>query len=158
MVSTLYPNPRGQGALNRVWGASTASTVRLGKILLNKRCGEGPFQWGQIIFLGCYLSVAPLRCSTLGQAPGLTHKHQTRLEKLDRHKHSSLFKKSVNQGQKSFIKLPTGLKLFAVLIYCYFKVIMSFCVIKSYYLGNYCGMAVKSHRICVTTAIKHNLT
>ncbi len=25
--STPYPNPRGQGALNRVWSASAASTV-----------------------------------------------------------------------------------------------------------------------------------
>ncbi len=31
MVLTLYPDPRGQGALNRVWGASTASTARVGK-------------------------------------------------------------------------------------------------------------------------------
>jgi hypothetical protein len=31
MVLTLYPTPLGQRALNRVWGASIASTVRLGK-------------------------------------------------------------------------------------------------------------------------------
>jgi hypothetical protein len=31
MVLTLYPDPQGKGALNRVWGASIASTVRLGK-------------------------------------------------------------------------------------------------------------------------------
>jgi hypothetical protein len=33
MVSTLYP----RGALNRVWGASTASTVRLGKNLIKQK-------------------------------------------------------------------------------------------------------------------------
>ncbi len=31
---------------------------------------------------GAYLTEAPFRCSTLGQAPDLTHKHQTRLERL----------------------------------------------------------------------------
>jgi hypothetical protein len=31
IVLTLYPDPQGQGALNRVWGASIASIVRLGK-------------------------------------------------------------------------------------------------------------------------------
>ncbi len=39
---------------------------------------------------GAYLSKAPFRCSTLGQDPGLTHKHQTRLERLASDKHSSL--------------------------------------------------------------------
>ncbi len=31
---------------------------------------------------GAYPSEEPIMCSTLGQAPGLTHKHQTRLERL----------------------------------------------------------------------------
>jgi hypothetical protein len=30
-VATPYPHPRGQMALNRVWPASAASTVRLGE-------------------------------------------------------------------------------------------------------------------------------
>jgi hypothetical protein len=30
-VATPYPHPRGQGALNRVWPASAASTIRLGE-------------------------------------------------------------------------------------------------------------------------------
>ncbi len=34
----------------------------------------------------------------------------------------------------------------------------SFCVIKPYYLGNYCGTAVNYHGIYVTNVIKHNLT
>jgi len=33
---------------------------------------------------------------------GRTHKHQTRLEMLARDKHSSLLRKFVNYGQKSF--------------------------------------------------------
>ncbi len=37
IVLTLYPDPRGQGALNRVWGASIASTVRLGKKILKQK-------------------------------------------------------------------------------------------------------------------------
>jgi hypothetical protein len=37
MVSTLYPDPQGQGALNRVWRASTASTVRLGKKFIKQK-------------------------------------------------------------------------------------------------------------------------
>ncbi len=40
--------------------------------------------------------------------PEPTHKHQTRLEKLARDKHSSLIKKSANYGQKSFITLGPG--------------------------------------------------
>jgi hypothetical protein len=32
-----------------------------------------------------------------------------------------------------------------MVIYCHSTVILSFCVIKLYYLGNYCGMAVNYH-------------
>ena len=42
------------------------------------------------------------RCSTQGQAPGLTHKHLTGLEKLARDKHSGLLRKFVNYQQKKF--------------------------------------------------------
>jgi hypothetical protein len=55
--------------------------------------------------VGAYPSEAPLSCSTLGWAPGLTHKHQTRLERFARDKRSSLLRKSVINGQKSFITL-----------------------------------------------------
>ncbi len=40
-----------------------------------------------------YPSKAPVKCSILGQAPGLTHKHMTSLGRLARDKHSSLFGK-----------------------------------------------------------------
>ncbi len=49
-----------------------------------------------------YPSEAPFRCSTPGQAPGLTRTHQTRLERLARDKHSSLLQRSVNYGRKRF--------------------------------------------------------
>jgi hypothetical protein len=51
--------------------------------------------------VGAYMSESPFRCSTLGWAPGLTHKHYTRLEKLARDKH--LLRKSVNYGQKKVL-------------------------------------------------------
>ncbi len=63
-----------------------------------------PFQHS-LVFAGkaeTYPSDAPLKCSTLGSAPGLTHKYKTRLERLARDKHSSLLRKSVNYGSKKF--------------------------------------------------------
>ncbi len=44
-----------------------------------------------------------IRCSTLGWAPGLTHKHNSRLERSARDKHSSLLRTFVNYGRNSFI-------------------------------------------------------
>jgi hypothetical protein len=38
----------------------------------------------------------------LGQAPGLTHKHYTRLERLAKDKHSSIVQKPVKYGCKKF--------------------------------------------------------
>ncbi len=58
---------------------------------------------------GTYLSEALSRCSTLEQAPGLTHNHQTRLERLARNKQSHLLRKFVNCGQKSFLYVPEGM-------------------------------------------------
>ncbi len=39
---------------------------------------------------GAYLSEAPLRCSNIELAPGLTHKHKAKLDKPARNKHFSL--------------------------------------------------------------------
>jgi hypothetical protein len=50
------------------------------------------------------------------------------------------------------------IKLFTAVIYCHSMVILSFCVIKQLYLGNYCRKAVNYCGICVTNVIKHNLT
>ncbi len=57
-------------------------------------CPGKPFQSRLMIAgkAGVYPNEAPFRCSTLGQAPGHTHKQQTRVEKLARDKHSSLLK------------------------------------------------------------------
>jgi hypothetical protein len=51
------------------------------------------------------MNEAPFRCSTLGLAPGLAHKHYNKRAILVRDKHSSLLRKSVNYEQKSFVTL-----------------------------------------------------
>ncbi len=43
-----------------------------------------------------YLNEAPFRRSPIGWAPGLTHKHQTRLERPARDKHVSFYETFVN--------------------------------------------------------------
>jgi hypothetical protein len=53
---------------------------------------------------------------------------------------------------------PNVIKHFTTVIYCHSMVMLPFCVIKQHYLGNYCGMAVNYHGICITNVIKHNLT
>jgi len=50
-----------------------------------------------------YPSEAPFRFSTLGYAPGLSHKHKTRLERLARDKRSSLSRKVVIYGSKKVL-------------------------------------------------------
>ncbi len=49
---------------------------------------------------GAYPIEASFMCSTLGQAPGFTHKHYNRFGMLNSDKHSSLLHKSVNYGRK----------------------------------------------------------
>jgi hypothetical protein len=75
-----------------------------------------PFQLS-VMFVGkavVYLSEVPSRCSTLGLAPGLTHKHPTRLERPTRDKHSSLLGKFVNY---CFITLDPGVvKAFKMIV------------------------------------------
>jgi hypothetical protein len=53
---------------------------------------DKPYQPSQMFVgkAGVYLIEAPFRCFTLGKAPGLIHKHLTRLERLATDKHSSL--------------------------------------------------------------------
>ncbi len=60
-------------------------------------------------------SEQPFRCSTQGQAPDLTHKQQTKLERLARDIDSNFFRKFVNYRQKSLKTLTpvvNVLKLF----------------------------------------------
>jgi hypothetical protein len=54
---------------------------------------------------GAYPSEAPFRSWSLGYAPGLPHKHKTRLERHARDKHSSLLRKSVNYGHEKFYSI-----------------------------------------------------
>ncbi len=49
-------------------------------------------------------STGPM-CSNLWLAPGLIHKHYTRLERPARDKHSSLVQTFVNYGRKKFYKV-----------------------------------------------------
>ncbi len=57
--------------------------------------------------LGSYLKVrlVPFSCSTVGQALGLNHKHQTRLERLARDKISSLLSIFVDYERKKFCNI-----------------------------------------------------
>jgi hypothetical protein len=59
----------------------------------------------------------------------------------------------------SYVMKPDAnvIKPFTPVINCHFKVVLSFCVIKLNYIGNYCAMAVNYHGICVTNVLKHNL-
>ncbi len=54
---------------------------------------------------GAYPSETPFRCPTLRQAPGLTHKQQTSLERLATDKHSSLLRTFVNYVRKKFYNI-----------------------------------------------------
>ncbi len=61
----------------------------------------------------------------------------------------------------ALVLFPPGvnvIKLFTAVIYHHSMVILSFCVIKPYCLGDYHGTAVNYHDICETNVIKHNLT
>ncbi len=48
------------------------------------------------------MNEAPFRCSTLGQAHYVTHKHSTRSAIFASETHSKLLRKSVIYGQKKF--------------------------------------------------------
>jgi hypothetical protein len=61
---------------------------------------------GSLLFArnaGAYSSEAPFRLSTLGEAPGLTHKHKTKPERLARDKHFSLFSPFVSYVGKMLV-------------------------------------------------------
>ncbi len=53
---------------------------------------------------GAYPSESPLRYFTIGPAPGLIHKHQTRLESPARY-NSSFLRRFVNHGRKKFYNI-----------------------------------------------------
>jgi hypothetical protein len=62
-------------------------------------------------YMGAYSSETTFTCSTLGYATGLTHKHQTRLERLAKDKHSSLLRTLVNYGRKTFYNIGSCVRL-----------------------------------------------
>ncbi len=57
---------------------------------------------------GACPSEKPFRGSTLGQAPGLVHKHQSRLEMLAKANTPAYYENSQLSAVKSFITLVTG--------------------------------------------------
>ncbi len=124
-----------------------------------------PFQ-PSLMFVGkagAYLLEAP---QVLHSRVGSNHtiKNLTRLERLARNKRCSLLQKSVNYGRKKFHNIghrppgPNVINFFTMVIYPHSMVILSFCVIKQHYLGNYFRMMVNYHGICVTNVTKHILT
>jgi hypothetical protein len=54
---------------------------------------------------------APFRHSPLGQAPGLDRKYYTRLKRIARDKHSSLFGLFPSVEEKSFVTLAPGVNV-----------------------------------------------
>jgi hypothetical protein len=68
---------------------------------------EKPFQPSLMFacYTGAHLWESPFRCSTLGQAPYLTRKHLTRLERPARDKHASLLRKLINYRHKKFFDI-----------------------------------------------------
>jgi hypothetical protein len=61
--------------------------------------------------MGAYSIEATFKCSTLGYASGLTHKHQTRQERFAKDKHSSLLRTLVNYGHKTFYNIGSCVRL-----------------------------------------------
>jgi hypothetical protein len=72
--------------------------------------------------------------------------HYTRAERFARDKHSSFLNLRVSYEVNEVFGANV-IKLFTAVIYHHSMVILTFCVIKLYYLGNYCGMAVNYHGI-----------
>jgi hypothetical protein len=104
-----------------------------------------------------HLSDAPL----LGRLLILPAKQWTMVERSANNKHSSLLFLASGTKKINFIAVAPGpnvIKLFTMVIYHHSMVILSFCVIKQHYSGNYCGMAENYHGICITNVTKHNLT
>ncbi len=100
---------------------------------------------------GANLGEALFRCSTQGQAPDLTSKHLTRLEKLASDKHFSLLQTFVNYGREKFYNIEpnlTCLKLryerrLELLVVCH-------CRGKCYktFYGRNCGSTVMIYSVC----------
>jgi hypothetical protein len=66
---------------------------------------------------GANPSEAPSRSYTLGEAPGQTRKHQTKLERPGRDKHCTLTRTIVNYGNKRFYNTDQGILKGKVALY-----------------------------------------
>ncbi len=83
-----------------------------------------PFQ-SSLMFLGeagAYPSKVPFRCSTLGLAPGLNHKHETRQERLAGTNPVACYEKSKLTAVKSFVTRATALYIRKLLCFVTFKI------------------------------------
>ncbi len=101
--------------IRQVPGLTLKQQTRLERPLRDKHSSllQTFFNYGQpsLMFVGKavpYLIEEPFRCSTLGQVPGLTHKHQARLDRLARDKHSSLLQTFFSYGNNIFLTLSPG--------------------------------------------------
>ncbi len=92
-------------------------TMKISKIRHNLRiyilswsvCLCKPFQSSRMLVskTGAYPSEAPFRCSTIEQAPGLTCKRQTLLERFARHKQTSIKQKFIIYCREKFYNIST---------------------------------------------------
>jgi hypothetical protein len=92
-----------------------------------------------------YLSGSPIKLLP----SDLICKYWTWLKRFAREKYASIVCLVIKIKAKILILTsgPNVIKLFTAVIYCHSIVILSFCVIKLYYFGNYRGMAVNYHGI-----------
>ncbi len=74
-------------------------------------------------------SQEPFTCSALGQAPGLAHKQQTRLDRLARDKVSSLLQKLVNYDRKKLNNIVNRGQRYKTFYSCNLLIFTSVCQI-----------------------------
>ncbi len=75
------------------------------------------------------------------------------------YEHSSLLGLIVSDKGKKFYNIDTWAQCYKTFYRGNLPAIpRSYSVMKQQYLGNYCGLAVNYHGICVTNVLKHNLT
>jgi hypothetical protein len=86
-----------------LWGSHrlSSSTVSFSSSYDLKKDWRNSIEMEQHVFL------LILRCSIVGLAPGLAHKHKTRLERLAMDKHSTLLRTLVNYDHECLMTLGT---------------------------------------------------
>ncbi len=107
-----------------------------------------------------YTNVATFRCSTLGQTPGLTHKHKTRLVILARDKHSSLLQESIKNRQKKFYSIGPSCQCFITFYICnlrMFAISWSVCPCQAFPTqSNVCGQGQEAALEWSTLNVLHS--